>query len=187
RLAERGLGDEVERALGQRVDRAGAVGGGEGGHHHDRQRFCLAFAQGLEHADAVHPGHGEIERHRVGTMRAACLQGLVAVGRGRDDVEALPTEGVGEDAAHEARVVGNDDGLLGRGGGCHGGGSYAAASWSALAPANRPSALRRITRRSPILAIAEIVSLSAVGTSSSWSLVTVRTSSTSPTTMPAWP
>ena len=63
RLAEGGLGDQLEGALGQRVDGAGAVGGGEGGDHDDRHRLGLARAQGAEHAEAVHAGHVQVERH----------------------------------------------------------------------------------------------------------------------------
>ena len=46
-------------------------------------------------------------------------QRLIAVGRRGDDVEALTPEGVGEDAAHQARVVGDDDALRGVGDGGH--------------------------------------------------------------------
>jgi hypothetical protein len=39
---------------------------------------------------------------------AACVQGLVAVRGGGDDVEALAAERVGQDAAHEPRIVSDD-------------------------------------------------------------------------------
>ena len=95
RLAHRRLGDEVERALGQRVDRAGAVGGGERGHHDDRDRLGLAGAQRAQHAEAVEARHVQVEGHRVGPVLVAGGQRLVAVGRRGDHVEALTPEGVG--------------------------------------------------------------------------------------------
>ena len=168
RLAHRGLGDEVEGALGERVDRAGAVGGGEGRDDDDRDRLGLAGAQRAQHAEAVEARHVQVERQRVGAVLVAGGQRLVAVGRGGDDVEALTPEGVGEDAAHQARVVGDDDALRGCWRGRPPGERcYAAASSSAPWRANRPSGLSRITRRSPILAIDSIVCVSAVGTASS--------------------
>ena len=63
-----GLGDEVERALGQRVDGAGAVGGGEGGDDDDRDRLGLAGAQRAQHAEAVEARHVQVEGHRVGPV-----------------------------------------------------------------------------------------------------------------------
>ncbi len=87
RLAQRGLGDELERALGQRVDGVGALGGGEGGHHDDRHGLGLAVAQRPQHAEAVEAGHVEVERERVGPVLAAQHERLVAVGGGADDVK----------------------------------------------------------------------------------------------------
>ena len=81
RLAHRRLGDEVERALGQRVDGAGAVGGGERRDHDDRDRLGLAGAQRAQHAEAVEAGHVQVERQRVGPVLVAGGQRLVAVGR----------------------------------------------------------------------------------------------------------
>ena len=46
-----------------------------------------------------------------GPVLVAGGERLVAVGRGGDHVEALAPERVGEDAAHQARVVGDDDAL----------------------------------------------------------------------------
>ena len=78
------------------------------------------------------PGMCEVERQRVGPVLVAGGQRLVAVGRGGDHVEALAREGVGEDAAHQARVVGDDDALRAGGEGGHRGRRvYAAASSSA--------------------------------------------------------
>ena len=108
-LAQRGLGDELEGALGQRVDGVGALGGGERGHHDDRHGLGLAVAQRPQHAEAVQPGHVEVERERVGPVLAAQHERLVAVGGGADDGEALPRERVGEQPPHQARVVGDDD------------------------------------------------------------------------------
>ena len=158
RLAHRRLGDEVEGALGERVDGAGAVGGGERRDDDDRDRLGLAGAQRAQHAEAVEARHVQVERQRVGPVLVAGGQRLVAVGRRGDHVEPLTPEGVGEDAAHQARVVGDDDALrAGEEIAATGSRCYAAASSSAPARANRPSGLSRITRRSPILAIDSIV------------------------------
>ena len=114
-LADRGLGHEVEGALGERVDRAGAVGGREGADDDDRHVRRAALLEGAQHADAVEPGHGEVERHGVGPRRAALRERLVAVAGGAHHVEAGSTERTAEDGAHERRVVGDDD----AGGGGH--------------------------------------------------------------------
>ena len=111
RLAHRGLGHEVDRALGERVDGAGAVRGGEGRHHDDRDRLGLAGAQRAQHAEAVEARHVQVERQRVGAVLVAGGERLVTVGRRGDHVEALASQGVGEDPAHEPRVVGDDDAL----------------------------------------------------------------------------
>ena len=70
RLAERGLGDEVEGALGEGVDRAGAVGGRERRHHDDRQGWSgpRSLAQGAQDADPVEAGHRQVEGHGVGAQ-----------------------------------------------------------------------------------------------------------------------
>ena len=113
------------------------------------------------------PGHVQVQGQRVGAVLVAGGERLVTVGRRRDHVEALASQGIGEDPAHEPRVVGDDDALPAVRDGGHGTRNYAAASSSAPVRANRPSGLSRMTRRSSILAIDSIVCESAVGTASS--------------------
>ena len=90
-LADRRLGHEVEGALGQRVDRAGAVGGREGADDDDRHVRRAALLQGAQHAEAVEAGHGEVERHGVGPRGAALRERLVAVAGGAHHLEAGST------------------------------------------------------------------------------------------------
>ena len=113
-LADRGLGHEVEGALGQRVDRAGAVGGREGADDDDRHVGRAVLLQGAQHAEAVEAGHGEVEGHGVGPRGAALRERLVAVAGGAHHVEAGSAERAAEDGAHERRVVGDDDAGGGR-------------------------------------------------------------------------
>ena len=114
-LADRRLGHEVEGALGQRVDRAGAVGGREGADDDDRHVGRAVLLQGAQDAEAVEAGHGEVEGHGVGPRGAALRERLVAVAGGAHHLEAGSTERAAEDGAHERRVVGDDD----AGGGGH--------------------------------------------------------------------
>jgi hypothetical protein len=92
----------LERALGERVDGVGAVGGGEGGDHDDRHRVGPAVAQRAQDAESVEARHVQVERERVGPVRAAQVERLVAVGGGPDHVEALAGERVGEHAPNQA-------------------------------------------------------------------------------------
>ena len=87
-LADRGLGHEVEGALGQRVDRAGAVGGREGADDDDRHVGRAVLLEGAQHAEAVEAGHGEVEGHGVGPRGAALRERLVAVAGGAHHLEA---------------------------------------------------------------------------------------------------
>src|SRR4051794_27666571 len=114
-LADRGLGHQVEGALGQRVDRAGTVGGREGADDDDGHVRRAALLQGAQHAEAVEAGHGEVQGHRVRPRGAALRERLVAVAGRADHVEAGSAERAAEHGAHERRVVGDDD----AGGGGH--------------------------------------------------------------------
>ena len=120
RLADRRLGDEVEGALGERVDGVGAAGGGERGDDDHRHGPLAAGAQGAQHAEPVQARHREVERERVGAVLAAGGQRLVAVAGGGDDVEALTAESVRQHPAHEPGVVGDDDPMGVRDGARHG-------------------------------------------------------------------
>ncbi len=88
RVARAGLGDEVERALRQRVDGAGAVGGRERGDDDHGDGGRPRAAQLAQHADAVAARHRQVERHGVGPQAAAQRERLVAVAGLADDVEA---------------------------------------------------------------------------------------------------
>ena len=110
RLAGGRLGDEVERALGQRVDGAGAVGGRERRDDDDGDRRRARAAQLAQDADAVacpaSPGRAS-SRPAAGGGRASSASSPSA---------AWPTtskprvaQGVREHPAHEAGVVGDDD------------------------------------------------------------------------------
>ena len=89
RLSSRGrLGDEVEGALGERVDRARPVGGGEGGHDDHRDVALRAAAQRPQDAESVEARHRQVERHRVGALALAQRERLVAVAGAADHLDA---------------------------------------------------------------------------------------------------
>ena len=103
------LGEEVDRALGERVDGAGAMCGGERRHHDDRaDRPCRRA--GAQHAEAVRPGICRSSVIASGRARAGG-QRLVAVGRRGAHVEGLASQGIGRIAAHEPGVISDDDAL----------------------------------------------------------------------------
>jgi hypothetical protein len=101
-LARR-LGDEVDRAGGERVERLARALGGMRREHHDRRRLGRHdVANGLR---AVHPRHVEVHRHDVGRQpldlgeRGRAVLGLA------DDVERPGGERLADRGAHEQRVV----------------------------------------------------------------------------------
>ena len=190
RLAERGLGDEVERALGERVHGVGAVRGGEGGDHDDRHRLGLAVAQRPQHAEAVEAGHVQVEREGVragarGTARAPRRRRRRCRRRRSPDAAARRRACGASAASRRRRRRGWRPARWSRDGPSVP--TRRRARRAPARPAKRPSGLSRMTRRSPILAIASIVSVLAVGTGSSWLASVVRTSSTSSTMTPTWP
>ena len=102
-LADRRLGDQVERALGERVDGAGAVGGGEGGDDDDRHRVARPSRSARSTPMPSRPGIARssvIASGRWSRQAASASSPSAAVA---DDVEALRGRGRRPASAASAR------------------------------------------------------------------------------------
>ena len=97
--------DEIERALLGRLDRRAdrAVAGDDD----DRQRL-VHRAQPLEHFEAVHAGHLDVEQHQVGRLALGERQPLLP-GRGQDALVALRIRGHPQRVADGRLVVDDQD------------------------------------------------------------------------------
>ena len=117
---------------------------------------------------------------------AAQRERLVAVGGGADDVEALAAERVGQHAAHEPGVVGDDDARrsprwrVRASGSGRGGSSSAGGGEAALGVEQDDQAVVDLRDRLDRVGVGGRDALELV-------VVTVRTSSTSSTMTPTWP
>ena len=183
RLADRRLGDEVEGALGQRVDRAGAVGGREGARRRRparrrAARRCSARSTPMP----SRPGMARSSVMASGRVRAAQRERLVAVAR-RCPRPRSPAalERAAEERRMKRRVVGDDD----RGWGGAAIGVGLGGELSAAERANSPAGLSRTTGGRRSWRWRRSRPRRRSGRRSSWSASTVRTSSTSSTTTPA--
>ena len=108
-LAGERLLDEVERALLGGLDRGAdrAVAGDDD----DRQRLVHG-AQPVEHLEAVHAGHLDVEQHEIGRLALGERQAFLA-GRGADELVALVLEGHPQRIADRRFVVDDQDARFG--------------------------------------------------------------------------
>jgi hypothetical protein len=100
-LVEAGVGAEAEDPVA-----ALAVGERRKGHHPDRRG---AQAQLGDQVGAVDPGHAQVEHDDVGLAVDGQGQGVAAVDRLPDQLEAPPLEGRPEQRSQLRDVVGEQD------------------------------------------------------------------------------
>jgi hypothetical protein len=100
------LGDQVEGALGERVDSACTGRRGECRDDDDRDHQ-LALAQLAQDTDTVPPRHREVQREHVGRELLTLRESFVAVARDSDDVDSGLGQRFGQHGPHQRRVVGD--------------------------------------------------------------------------------
>ncbi len=101
------LGDHVGGAEAHGFEGVGAAGGGEGGaHEHGGSQFGAQGAQARQHAQAVHHGHLDVQRHHVGRERLDLFECLLPVPRAVDHLHhPVGLDELGEHAADHDRIV----------------------------------------------------------------------------------